>query len=232
MSSNQQYCIWFVNQSASAGKVCVYQDNSNVTFSQTNCKVLAWMLTGANSLVQVKLQWRADYDFVWFDYSSPETRQVLPTNVNTGNSVAFKKNQYGYYFQTMAANGPAGQLSIQSDGSIPTVNKTLVGIGMNGAGTFAAPAGPNLNYRFTPVKDASLVYWISFGYYSFEVNDPIDTATLNTPAQIIFPYGVYTMTAVLNSQNQWSIYSGPPIGAETNEISPIITYEAGKGILA
>jgi len=85
------------------------------------------------------------------------------------------------------------------------------------------------------VQDADLEYWISFGSYLFDVNDPIDVAMLNMPAKISFPFGVYTMTAVLNSQNQWTITSGdPPTTVNAKQISQLSTYEyeAGKGILS
>lgn len=232
MNSSQQYSLWFVNQSVSAGKVCVYQDDGNVTFSQSNPKVLAWMLTGANPSVKVNFKWGTDYDFAWFDYGSPRSQEIIDANLTTGESVTFAMNQYGYYFKTPNPNAPSGQLSVQSDGSIPAINTAVVGIGMHDSGTFSFPAGPNLNFVFTPVQDADLVYWISFGQYPFEVNDPIDVSTLNTSAQISFTSGVYTMTAVLNSQNQWSIYPGLPHAADVESVSQQIVYEAGKGILS
>jgi hypothetical protein len=230
MSNVQQYNLWFVNQSSSAGKVCVYQDNSNVTFNQSDPAVLAWMLTGANPSVQVNFQWATDYDFAWFDYGSPGTQQIIGANLNTDNAVTFRLNQYGYYFQTLTS-GSSGQLSVQSDGSIPTVNHAVVGIGMHGAGTFTFPAKPNINSLFTPIQDANLAYWISFGYYLFEVNDPIDVSILNTSAKISFPYGVYTMTAVLDVQNLWTIYPGPPVTTNAERVSQVTVYEAGKGVL-
>ncbi|MGZ4954894.1 MAG: hypothetical protein ACXV8Q_07255 [Methylobacter sp.] len=231
MSNNQQYNLWFVNQSVSAGKVCVYQDEGNVTANQANLKILAWMLTGANPSVQVNFKWTTDYNFAWFDYSSPRSQQIIAASIDTGNSVKFSRNQYGYYFQAPTTNSPSGQLSIQSDNSIPLVDTTVVGIGLHNAGTFAYPAKPNINSVFKPVQDSNLKYWISFGSYLFEENDPIDVLSLNVPAKISFPYGVYKMTAVLNPDNQWTIYPGPPDTLNILRMSPMIVYEAGKGIV-
>lgn len=227
MGSGQQYGLWFVNQSSNAGKACVYQDQGNAAAQAA--KVLAWMVTGANPSVQVNFVWALDYDFAWFDYDAPRSQGISSAGLTADNSVAFARNQYGYYFQAPTA-GTSGQLSIRADGSIPSVNNTLVGIGMHGAGTFACPAGPNLNYAFTPVQDAILAYWISFGSYSFDVGDPVDPSTLNNPGKIIFPYGVYVMTAVLNSQNLWSIHAGPPGNAAQVDVEAVV-YEAGKGLL-
>lgn len=234
MSGNQEYNLWFVNQSGNAGKVCVYQDSGNIVFNRVNPNVLAWMLTGANPLVQVHFKWTTDYDFVWFDYASPESQQIIAANVSADESITLSQNQDGYYFQMPAPGTSSGQLSVQSDGSIPSFSTAIVGIGMHGAGTFAFPAEPNINSVFTPVQDANLVYWISFGSYLFDVNDPIDVSILDMPAKISFPFGVYTMTAVLNSQNQWTIYSCPPTTASAKQISQLTSYEyeAGKGILS
>jgi hypothetical protein len=232
MSNVQQYNLWFVNQSSSAGQVCIYQDNGNVTFNQPAPTVLAWMLTSANPSVQVNFKWATDYNFAWFDYDSPRKQQIIGANLNTGNSVTFSLNQYGYYFQTPATIGSSGQLSVQSDGSIPAVNNAVAGIGMHGAGTFAFPAKPNINSIFTPVQDVNLVYWISFGYYSFDVNDRINFSILNKPAKISFPYGVYTMTAILNVQNLWTIHQGQPVTANAKQVLQVTVYEAGKGVLS
>jgi len=234
MSGNQEYNLWFVNQSSNAGKVCVYQDSGNIVFNRVNPKVLAWMLTGANPLVQVNFKWATDYDFVWFDYALPETQQIVAANVSAGESITLSQNQYGYYFQMPTSGTSSGQLSVQADGSIPSFSTAIVGIGMHGAGTFAFSAEPNINSVFTPVPDADLVYWISFGTYLFDENDPIDVSMLNMPTKISFPFGVYTMTAVLNSQNQWAIYPGTPTTVNAKQISQltIYEYEAGKGILS
>jgi hypothetical protein len=231
MSGNPQYNLWFVNQSISAGKLCVYQDGGNVAFNQATPDTLAWMVTGANPSVQVNFKWDTDYDFAWFDYGSTSTQQIESAGLNAGNAVTLSLNQYGYYFKAPPTSGPSGRLSIQMDASIPSINDAVAGIGMHGAGTFASPAGPNINLVCTPAQVSGLAYWVSFGPYTFEVNDSIDVSTLNTPAKISFPYGVYTMTAVLNSQNLWSVYSGPPVAVTAPSSGNVVVYEAGKGIL-
>jgi hypothetical protein len=76
------------------------------------------------------------------------------------------------------------------------------------------------------------VYWISFGYYSFDVNDRINFSILNKPAKISFPYGVYTMTAILNVQNLWTIHQGQPVTANAKQVLQVTVYEAGKGVLS
>ena len=228
--SAQQYTLCFINQSGYPGKVCVYQDSGNVAFNQGTPLMLAWMVTGANPLVQVNFKWQTDYNFVWFDNAVPQTQQIVAANISTGNSVPLSWNQYGYSFQN-AQTASAGLLSIAADASIPTVNNAFAGIGMHGAGTFASDARPNMQSSYTPAADGKLVYWIGFGT-PFVLNEPINLATLSIkPLQISFPPGVYVMTAILNSQNLWDTFPGLPSSAAELS-STIIDYEAGQGILA
>lgn len=228
--SAQQYTLCFINQSGYAGNVCVFQDSNNVAFNQGTPLTLAWMVTGANPLVQVNFKWQTDYNFVWFDDATPQTQQIIAANVSTGNAVPLTWNKYGYYFQNPQA-ASAGVLSISFDASIPTVNKAFAGIGMHSAGTFASDARPNIQSSYTPAADGKLVYWIGFGT-PFVLNEPINLATLSIkPLQISFPPGIYVMTAILNSQNLWDTFPGLPSSAAELS-STIIDYEAGQGILA
>ena len=225
--STRQY-LFFVNNSGSSGKVCIYQPESNAGFPG-NVEVLAWLMAGANQSAVIRFSWTTDYNFAWFDNGSPRSSEIIPASLNTANLVRFSRNQYGYYFQP-PTKGSAANLSIQSDITIPVVDNTVVGFGMGGAGTFVAPALPNLNYVFTPVADVDLAYGITFGAYSFGVGDPINIDTLNNPGKIQFPYGVDTMTATLNSANTWKITVGAPAGRVA--ASTVTLYEAGKGIVA
>jgi len=228
--SNQQYVIYFINQSGYPGNVCVYQDAGNVGFTQGALEVLAWMVTGANPSVQVNFKWQTDYNFVWFDYHSPQTQQIIEANISTGNAVPLCWNQFGYNFQKVRATS-AGLLSLQLDSSIPTINNTLAGIGMHGAGTFASNARPNIQSSYTPAVDGKLLYWIGFGA-PFSLNEPIDLSALPIISQKIdFPPGVYAMTAILNAQNLWICYPGAPAAKDAASLGPAFDYEAGKGIL-
>ncbi len=97
--------------------------------------------------------------------------------------------------------GPrGGSLYIMEDGRIP-VGQASVGIGMSGFGTFVAPAQPNMNLIFTPNPE----YWITFGTYV--QGEVVDITAVNNPAQIKFPLNVYSMTAILNPDNTWTITS-------------------------
>ena len=229
--SAQQYKICFVNQSGYAGNVCIFQDGGNVVFNQGTPSVLAWMVTGANPTVQVNFKWQTDYNFVWFDYSAPQTLQIIAANISAGNAVPLSWNQYGYYFQALQA-ASAGLLSIKMDASIPSINNAVAGIGMSGAGTFASNARANTQCSYTPSVDGKLVYWIGFGA-PFVLNEPINLATLPiNPQQISFPPGIYVMTAVLNSQNLWSIYPGTPAAKDFQSGAMVIDYVAGQGLVA
>ena len=229
--SAQQYTLCFINQSGYAGNACVYQDSGNVVFNQGTPSILAWMVTGANPSVQVNFKWQTDYNFVWFDYSATQTQQIIAANIGTGDAVPLSWNNYGYSFlATQAAS--ADQLQIKLGASIPSINNAVAGIGMSGAGIFASPARPNTQSSYLPTVDAKLVYWIAFGA-PFVLNKPINLTSLPTnPQQFSFPPGVYIMTAVLNSQNLWSTYPGPPEAKDVQSSGMVIEYFAGQGRVA
>ncbi len=237
MVNSQQYSLWFVNQSGKSGRVCLYQNTSNIVFSISDPEVLAWAVTGANPSVQVKFIWTINYYFAWFNYVLPSSLQLLPADLSTNNSIVLSYNQYGFYFQKPQSE-TVNQLLISEDDSLPSTNNNnaVVGIGMHGAGTFGYPIQPNQKLAFTPAE--TLSYWISFGQYTFEENDPLTISTLNEPGQIKFPSNVYTMTASLDETNSWTINAGKPAAnfntgkstAEFVEPIKIIVYEVGKGI--
>jgi hypothetical protein len=231
MSGGQQHNLWFVNGSVRSGKVCVYHDKSNVKSNDLDLDVLAWMLTGANPSVVVQFTWTIDYNFAWFNYESPRSQEFKPADLSTTNSIVLSHNQYGFYFQQPQSVSVNQQLLISEDDSLPSVNNAVVGIGMHDAGTFGAAVTPNNKLTFTPATKLS--YWISFGQYTFEVNDPLIISTLNNPGKISFPYGVYTMTATLNQDNTWTIKVGQPsqeVVAQA-QASRCLHYEAGKGVM-
>lgn len=221
--------LFFVNQSAVGGKVCVYQPEGNATFPG-HVETLAWLVTGANPSTMVRFSWTTDYDFAWFDNSTPKSSQIIPASLGTASVVRFSKNEYGYYFQS-PAKGSSTSLQVQTDSTIPAVNKTIAGFGMGGAGTFAAPALPNVSYLFTPVADDDLSYDITFGAYSFGVGDAINVGTLNNPGTIKFPIGVDTMTATLSPANTWTITAGKPALQATATLG-VVLYEAGRGVVS
>ena len=79
-----------------------------------------------------------------------------------------------------------------------------------------------------PAPAAELLYSITFGQYTFQVGDVLDTATLNPPGLVRFPSGVLAMIATLSPANQWTVTPGTP-----TLIAGLaaVTYEAGRGMV-
>lgn len=202
------YQLLFTNDSGNAGTVCIFQDGLNAMLPASSpYKVLAWKVKKVNAAVQVLFQWQVDYAFVWFDYSNPRTQEILRIAQDSQIQMPFDKNQYGYLFgETSASNSAA--LSINQGSNIPSENKAVVGIGMNGSGTLAYAAQPNLTQAFNPVDEQALIFYISFGDYNFTTNSVIDPQTLNSPRKFSFTHGVFQLTATLNSTNSWVISPG------------------------
>ncbi|MGK5027530.1 hypothetical protein [Janthinobacterium sp. RB2R34] len=211
MRSNRRYTLWFVNESLLSGQACVYQDHANAPCSLPQVAQLAWRLAPAHPQVQLCFVWEAAYECVWFEQAgSASARQFERADPLAGSSVMLERNLYGCQFRALPEQSARGQVLIHADRSIEAGGSLRLGIGMDGGGSFAVPASPNIVTVFTPVPDAQLVYWISFGAYGLLPDAVLDTAVLNPPARICFPANVDTLTAVLDEQNEWQVHVGSP----------------------
>jgi hypothetical protein len=210
MRSTSRYTVWFVNHSLRAGQVCVYHDLDNAACNQGGLRQLAWRVAPANPQVQVGFDWEPDWELLWSDATDAQARQFIKASMSQGSALLLSRNAYGCAFTALPDQATRGRLTVQSDASIPTVGTVRVGIGMNGGGALALPAGPNLSTVFTPVSERELTYWISFGAHGLRAGDPLDTELLNAPLRFCFPDRVTTMTALLDAQNVWTLLPGPP----------------------
>jgi hypothetical protein len=71
---------------------------------------------------------------------------------------------------------------------------------MSNAGTFAVQAQPNTNLVFTPHPD----YWLTVG--TFRQGQVLDVEQITNEAAVPFD-ATFSMQAVLDSQNNWTITS-------------------------
>ncbi|MGK4002082.1 hypothetical protein WMF31_05625 [Sorangium sp. So ce1036] len=197
-----QYSLLFKNNSVNTGSACVYQTDPDIT--DPNVMSLAWFAQGAAPTTEIVFTWTVDYSFTWAQTGvlKPGVRftasQTWPADLSKTNQVTFT-NQGGIYtFTNQTTGARAGSLYITEDGSIP-INSASVGIGMSGKGTFAVQAQPNQNLIFTPHPK----YWITFG--SFQPGQVLDVTRISNPVEVDFPPNVYSMTAILNRDNSWTV---------------------------
>lgn len=236
MSDTSLFTIWFVNNSQTSGNVCVYQDAStSLTTAPDNVLTLAWMVYGANPGGQVKFTWTVDYEFAWFNQGAPSSQGFASPAL--GEQVVLSCNQYGYEF-SQPATSQSGECIVATDTSIPAVNTLVAGIAMNRAGTFAVNAQPNITSVFVPAQSANLSYLISFGYAG-AVNDVLSLSAMNPPGTIVFPYGVYVMTAAYNLDGTWTVSTGAPTTSTSmatqqsscSKPDAVPVYRAGWGLV-
>ena len=69
---------------------------------------------------------------------------------------------------------------------------------MSNAGTFAVPAQPNTNLVFTPHPE----YWVTAG--TFTSGQVLDIEEITNEVGVPFD-GTFTMQAVLDSRNNWTV---------------------------
>lgn len=206
---SQQYSVTFVNNSTNLGDVCVFQKDPNIGVA--NVQSLAWFTKTTHPNTRAVFKWNIDYSFVWAETGElvPGVQfiasEVLKADLTQNNAVNLSYLSEAYTFTKQKTEQPLGSLLIHQDPNIP-LKQASVGIGMSGNGTFAVQAQPNLDLTFTPHPK----YYISFG--TFTEGEVLDIAQMTKFAELKFNPGVYSITAILNADNTWSIKS-------TNEVN-------------
>jgi hypothetical protein len=231
MPSGPTYSLIFVNNSTQNGSACIYQQDPDITIPDVMS--LAWFTKSTSPTTKVIFTWSIDYQFVW-----SETGNLVPgvifvasqtwdADLSTKNQVTFTKVDGPYTFTAQTQGPRTGSLYISEEPSIPP-NQASVGVGMSGFGTFAVQAQPNTSLVFTPHPQ----YWITFGNYT--QGEVMDISEVNAPAQIEFPANVYSMTAILNNDNTWTITPTAQVNAEflaAREQSPQMAWGQPSGAL-
>jgi len=196
-----EYKINFFNHSSNAGTMMVFQKDQNIGVD--GVMSLAWFTKYMYPTTYGFFDWTIDYNFVW-----SETGELKPgvnflasqspiADLSTANSITLTYDK-AYNFVNQTAGTPQGSLYIKEDGTIP-LKEASVGIGMSGAGTFAVQAQPNMNLTFTPHPE----YWVAFGNY--DKGEVLNTQEMTNCSPVEFPPGIYTMDAILNKDNSWTI---------------------------
>jgi hypothetical protein len=196
------YSLKMVNGSSLPWVFFVYQklpNQPNDIFS------LAWLASPYKIVPggYITFTWSIDYTFVW-----GQTAQLIPGVVFTaGQSVPADPN--GNNLTTFSggdepqlsaaiAGGPSGSLTINDDSTVP-VSGFSVGIGMGDTGTFVTLAGPNLTHQFTPTPS----YFVAAGSDQ-QIGTVLDIKTVTQTAEAKYGVNIYSITATLGSDNQWS----------------------------
>lgn len=196
------YVLYFQNNSTQIGSACVYQSPPDT--SNPNIMSLAWFSQMAAPTSTLQFGWDIDYSFTWSQTGllAPgvlfSATQSWPADLSLANQVQFSVISGAYTFQNQTQGPLAGNLYIMQDSTIPP-NQASVGIGMGGSGTFALQGQPNMQAVFSPTPQ----YWITFGNYI--QGEVLDITNISNPAAVAFPPNVFSMTAILNADNTWTV---------------------------
>ncbi len=199
---SQQYSIQFKNNSSNPGYACIYQTDPDI--GVPNVLSLAWFSKYAFPSTNIIFKWEIDYNFVWSQTGTLEpgvtfiASQAWDADLSSNNQVTFTHENDTYTFKNKTADPRSGSLYIKEDGTLP-LKEAAVGIGMSGNGTFVVQAQPNMNLTFTPHPK----YWIAFGNYT--EGQVLDITEMTNVKEIDFPPNTYSMTAILNADNSWTV---------------------------
>jgi hypothetical protein len=200
--ASQKYTIRAMNNSTNSDSLCVFQQDLNLGVS--GALPLIWFSKYVHPQTAVKFDWTTDYNFVWCETGvlAPgvdfDASQVFDADLQNLNQITLTYLGGAYTFSNQGKGPKPGPLYIQEDASIP-IKKASVGIGMSGSATFVVQAQPNLSLNFTPLPK----YYIVFGDYT--QGEALDFREMTNTAEIVFPNNIYSMTAILNTDNSWTV---------------------------
>ncbi len=209
-SDGVTYTLVCQNQSDLSGEFCVFQQDPDLGVS--DARSVAWLVKAAHPTTTVTFTWTTGDDFTWCETGEltsgiiAASAQVWPADASTSNQVTFTLVGGAFTFENQTAGPVAGQLRIVEDSTIPAQTAS-VGIGMGGQATFLVQAQPNLTLDFEP----SPQIWLAFGDYS--TGQVLDPEAVPDAVQIEYPTNVYSMTAILNADNTWTIEQTPAVNA-------------------
>ncbi|MCD4783983.1 MAG: hypothetical protein K8T10_09190 [Candidatus Eremiobacteraeota bacterium] len=202
VAATESYTLKVNNNSFFSGTICIYQDNPNIGVSDVSS--IAWLTEYVNPNSSTTFSWTENYSFHNSETSDLTpgliflSMQTLGANLSSTNKVTLT-NSSGYCQFTNQTAGPSkGNLYIEQDNSVPS-NQAAVGIGMYGRTTYAVMAQPDMTYTFT----LNPKYWITHGDYTS--GQVLDTNNISNKKEFVFPSGCYSMNAVLNNFDEWTI---------------------------
>ncbi|SIQ55646.1 hypothetical protein SAMN05880590_105134 [Rhizobium sp. RU35A] len=198
------YSLTCLNNSTLSGSFAVFQKAPPTTVPG-NIFSLAWFTRPTAPNTKVTFTWNLDYSFVWSETGILQpginfnASQVVPANPNGQNLIQLKLDNYGATtFANQSASGAIGSLTIEQLSNVAP-NRTSVGIGMAGSGTFAVQAQPNMTAVFTPHPN----YWVIFG--NFETGDVIDIEDVTGAVEVTYGGALTSRTAVLGLDNMITV---------------------------
>ena len=194
------YSLTCVNNSQMSGSFAVFQKPPPTTVPG-NVFSLAWFARPTAPSSRVTFTWGLDYSFVWSETGVLQpginfsATQVMPADPNGQNIVQLTQNTYGATtFANPGGTGALGSLTIQQLTNV-VPNKTSVGVGMSGSGTFAMQAAPNMTAVFTPHPN----YWVIFGNY--QTGYVMDIEDVSSAVEVTYGGALTTRTATLGLAN-------------------------------
>jgi|688.fasta_scaffold171224_2 hypothetical protein len=201
------YTLTVINNSSNPSNFAVFQQDPSIS-PGFDVFSLAWFSKYAYPSTTIKFSWTISYNFVWSQTGVLAPGVVFDATQNPAAGLK-EKNQIsldydsknGAYFfdpQIPATTPPLDQLRVIQTANVP-LKQASVGIGMSGFGTFVVQAQPNITVTFNPHPK----YYIIAG--NIQQGQVLDIKQVTSAPEVVFPPGVYQMTAILGPDNTWVI---------------------------
>lgn len=206
------YSLEVINRSSVSWNACLYQNDSKWTSSRIY--PVAWKSRNVLPGSTITYQWRKNYAFCWARTGvlqpgiSFRSYQIINGDLNSYNKITLTNEGSSFYFTNLTSSGVQGSMTIYQDLMIP-FREAAIGLAMEGSAFCAAQASPNQQTSFFP---ANTKYFITMGNY--QMGQVLDTSSVAYSTEIVFPEGIYSLTATYNADGSWTITPGTEAGVE------------------
>ncbi|MCD4784915.1 MAG: hypothetical protein K8T10_13955 [Candidatus Eremiobacteraeota bacterium] len=197
------YSLRVNNKSHHSQIACLFQYDSQ--WENSGVMPVSWQRGFLYSSTSFIFQWAKDYAFCWAETGRLQpgvifrAAQQISGDYDNNNKITLIKNQWESYEFTNQTSSDPGSMTIVQDSGLPA-NRLAIGIARSGSPFCVAQAVPNTVRQFTA---GNTKYYITMGHYS--QGEVLDIYRIGNKAEIVFPPGVYSMTATYNSDGTWKV---------------------------
>ncbi|MCD4784919.1 MAG: hypothetical protein K8T10_13975 [Candidatus Eremiobacteraeota bacterium] len=200
------YSLRVINKSRNSWEACLFQYDSQ--WRNSGVMPVSWYSKYLHNSTSFTFQWVKDYSFCWAETGLLRpgvifmSSQTINGDLSSNNKITLTNQQGAGQFINLCSGDPQGSMTIVQDSTI-LMQRFAIGLAMSGSPFCAAQAAPNMVTSFVPTNTK---YYITMGNY--RMGEVLDIYYISNKAEIVFPPGVYSMTATYNANGTWKVTSG------------------------
>lgn len=206
IQGERQYSLTCMNQSSGDWYIYIFQ--TLVDQSTNEIYSLVWMASPyrIGNQSYVTFVWSENLAFVWLDTGilgtgvTPSSGGSLSASLESSNITAFEIVSETPQFSTPTQGSPSDMISIEVGNSVPN-SVFSTGVGMSGFPIIVGQSYQNVTQNF----GLDTTFWVAATTSKIVVSEVLIQQAVSNSTSFAFPPNVYGLTAILGSNNLWTI---------------------------